>query len=334
MTRFARSTRAPWAASFLLTGAVVAGCAQPANVATDPEEAAPAPAAAVEPQRPASASPQPAAATAGTQELEVVFWQSIVNSTNPAEFEAYLEQFPNGVFRTLAEARLAALRGSAGSPSADARSRTPYELSATMHRAPGGCGDFFDLGEGFYTRVRVIDPELEGRIDAVERRTGQLLGDSNMSRAQDALDGFSQRELRSDVEPLSEAERRSLERLRAAKRAHDNDVFRAGFFPDRDELEALEARVPLSAAESVMLRQGQELVDRWSRLVSERRVATNPRSMRVYENERLIVAIYEEDFFADDRCFTTDVTLDRAILDRGSLELGRGLMTLRFTAVP
>ena len=35
-------------------------------------------------------------------------------STNPVEFEAYLEQFPNGVFRVLARARLAALRGSTG----------------------------------------------------------------------------------------------------------------------------------------------------------------------------------------------------------------------------
>ena len=33
--------------------------------------------------------------------------------TNPVEFEAYLAQFPNGVFRALAEARLAALRAPA-----------------------------------------------------------------------------------------------------------------------------------------------------------------------------------------------------------------------------
>ena len=40
-----------------------------------------------------TAGQQPAAATA---ELEGLFWQSIVNSTNPADFEAYLEQFPDG----------------------------------------------------------------------------------------------------------------------------------------------------------------------------------------------------------------------------------------------
>ena len=60
-----------------------------------------------------SGAQQPAAARA---ELEGLFWQSVMNSTNPAEFEAYLAQFPNGVFGTLAEARLSALRAPAGGP--------------------------------------------------------------------------------------------------------------------------------------------------------------------------------------------------------------------------
>ena len=50
---------------------------------------------------PAAASPPPRAAQQprASSEVELVFWQSIANSTNPAEFEAYLAQFPNGVFR-------------------------------------------------------------------------------------------------------------------------------------------------------------------------------------------------------------------------------------------
>ena len=289
--------------------------------------------------RPAPASPQPVAATADTQGLEVVFWQSIVNSTNPAEFEAYLGQFPNGVFRALAEARLAALRGSAGSPSAgaqsraggigapasgsrvsgaparasgsaaagDARSTTSYQLSAAIHRAPRGCGDTHSRRDRLYTRIWARDPELEGRIDAVERRTEQLLGSINMTHAEWDLDSLAERELRSGVEPLSEAERRALARLREAKRAFDRDPLAAvrealdqgrpipppssfASFSDEDELEALEARAPLSPAESVMLRQGQELFNAWNRLKSERRPGvTNPGSMRVYENERLDV---------------------------------------------
>ena len=67
----------------------------------------------------------PAAAAAGSAEQETVFWQSIMNSTNPAEFEAYLAQFPNGVFRALAEARLATLREpSDGRPGADRSPRS------------------------------------------------------------------------------------------------------------------------------------------------------------------------------------------------------------------
>ncbi len=65
--------------------------------------------------RAASAAAQEAAAA--TPEQETVFWQSIVNSTNPAVFEAYLEQFPNGVFRALAQVRLAELRAPGGDAS-------------------------------------------------------------------------------------------------------------------------------------------------------------------------------------------------------------------------
>ena len=43
---------------------------------------------------PAAQQPSPA-----SSQVEVVFWQSIANSTNPAEFEAYLAQFPDGVFQ-------------------------------------------------------------------------------------------------------------------------------------------------------------------------------------------------------------------------------------------
>ena len=38
----------------------------------------------------------------------------MMNSTNPADFEAYLWQFPTGVFRALAQNRLTALRSPGG----------------------------------------------------------------------------------------------------------------------------------------------------------------------------------------------------------------------------
>ena len=69
---------------------------------------------------PASSSAAPAAGqqpAAATPEQENLFWQSIMDSTNPADFEAYLAQFANGVFRLLAENRLSALRTPAVPPS-------------------------------------------------------------------------------------------------------------------------------------------------------------------------------------------------------------------------
>lgn len=56
-----------------------------------------------------------------TQEQETVFWQSIMDSGDPVEFDAYLAQFPDGVFRTLAEARRAGLRGGSRTLSGDNR---------------------------------------------------------------------------------------------------------------------------------------------------------------------------------------------------------------------
>ena len=41
--------------------------------------------------------------------VEISFWESVRDSKNPAELQAYLDQFPNGVFAPLAKARLAAL---------------------------------------------------------------------------------------------------------------------------------------------------------------------------------------------------------------------------------
>jgi hypothetical protein len=48
-------------------------------------------------------------AAAGTQTTDVVFWQSIKESTARADFEAYLRQFPDGTFAELAHTRMAAL---------------------------------------------------------------------------------------------------------------------------------------------------------------------------------------------------------------------------------
>ena len=77
---------------------------------------------------PAAGPTQQQQASPASAEQENLFWQSIATSTDPADFEAYLEVFPNGVFRRLAENRLRSLR----SP--------PNASSSSGGRPVGGVG--------------------------------------------------------------------------------------------------------------------------------------------------------------------------------------------------
>ena len=99
-----------WQASrgALSTGYLTAADIEALGDAVRPAAAAdPLPAAPVA-NRAAGGVTHPAA-TSAAAELEGLFWRSVMHSTNPAELEAYLSQFPNGVFRVLAQARLSAL---------------------------------------------------------------------------------------------------------------------------------------------------------------------------------------------------------------------------------
>ena len=91
---------------------------------------------------PSAPTPVPAAqqSSPASSQVEVVFWQSIANSTNPAEFEAYLAQFPDGVFRALAQARLATLR----SPS----NQRPGSAGAAGSRVSGVAAPAFGTAAG------------------------------------------------------------------------------------------------------------------------------------------------------------------------------------------
>ena len=75
---------------------------------------------------PAPSAPGVAAAPAGQQlalapntEVEVEFWRSIKDSNKPEELKAYLTNYPNGQFRSLAQSRIASLETGAA-PKADA----------------------------------------------------------------------------------------------------------------------------------------------------------------------------------------------------------------------
>jgi uncharacterized caspase-like protein len=68
------------------------------------------------PAEPAPPPPAAAPSTGASQEAELLFWESIKDSDNPAVFDAYLKQFPNGVFAPLAHAKLDELKAKAEAP--------------------------------------------------------------------------------------------------------------------------------------------------------------------------------------------------------------------------
>ena len=74
---------------------------------------------------------QASTGTGGSQDpdagaLELAFWNSVQDSTNPAVLETYLERYPDGVFSGLARVKIGALRSSsAASPGRTQSAGTP-----------------------------------------------------------------------------------------------------------------------------------------------------------------------------------------------------------------
>ncbi|MFX6941430.1 hypothetical protein ABTH41_19805, partial [Acinetobacter baumannii] len=68
------------------------------------------------PQQVANAAPMaagtvPAAVSSGSADgVELEFWRSVKESNKPEELNAYLSAYPNGQFKPLALARLAAIK--------------------------------------------------------------------------------------------------------------------------------------------------------------------------------------------------------------------------------
>ena len=77
---------------------------------------------------------------------EVAFWQSVSETRDPAQYEAYLTAFPQGLFAGLARAKIAGLSGSAAQPaSADVpKIATPLMLhyASLDERINAGIADY------------------------------------------------------------------------------------------------------------------------------------------------------------------------------------------------
>lgn len=83
--------------------------------------------------KPQSAAAQPAAHDAS---IETAFWNSIKDSRDRAEFEAYLKRYPNGNFAALAQNRLAGLTRASAQPRAAAAPAKPQPAQQQRAAAP------------------------------------------------------------------------------------------------------------------------------------------------------------------------------------------------------
>jgi Caspase domain/Putative peptidoglycan binding domain len=79
---------------------------------------------------PAVASNTSAAATSSSSDVELEFWRSVKESNKPEELNAYLNNYPNGQFKSLALARIASL---SNGPSTTTRNLTTGVDPATFN---------------------------------------------------------------------------------------------------------------------------------------------------------------------------------------------------------
>jgi hypothetical protein len=85
---------------------------------------------------PPSAAAAPSPGSPSSQEMELAYWNSIKDSRNPAMFRAYLNRFPNGTFKELAEIQLKNVEPPAGNTKAEVpTSQTAPALNSVA--APG-----------------------------------------------------------------------------------------------------------------------------------------------------------------------------------------------------
>jgi hypothetical protein len=103
----------------------------------------------------------------GRGEIERTFWISIEQSTDAADFEAYLQQYPNGSYKALAENRLKLLKTTPSTPlpSASSASTTAYDGQWTVSLV---CDDTMvkeTLIKGYFFNffVDVKDGQLSGQ---------------------------------------------------------------------------------------------------------------------------------------------------------------------------
>lgn len=142
---------------------------------------------------PADDAPEAAPAAPGVADSEQLFWQSIRTSADVADFEAYLERYPDGAFVPLARNRIKSLRASPETEVAAVRQQTSdAALLEAIGERDDSTGFRFDYriagrpGTEFVSFRRWQDAGSTGDGPRLE------VGDGGVSRVLTASDSFGE----------------------------------------------------------------------------------------------------------------------------------------------
>ena len=146
---------------------------------------------ATKPIKNTPAAPRPTVSTTPTIDKEVVFWQSVANSNNAGDYQAYLDQYPGGSFEALARSRIAALSKS----SASTRTAAEYPFDGAWDGWLRTYGGLFESPIEATYRVSVKNGQLTGTVDMYgETRTFKAKVDQEGNlingRLQGSLQGY------------------------------------------------------------------------------------------------------------------------------------------------
>lgn len=106
--------------------------------------------------------PQTAKPAADAAAIEIAFWDSVKASAEPADYRAYLEQFPNGRFAALAKNRIAALAKKTGSATHTAAT-APSVLASIPPTPTRGAAPIPARGDSWTYDVLQRDQPLLGK---------------------------------------------------------------------------------------------------------------------------------------------------------------------------
>jgi tetratricopeptide (TPR) repeat protein len=103
--------------------------------------------------------------------IELSYWETIKNSTNPDDFRSYLDKYPDGQFAALAKSRSSGAKSSGGSVSGDSpemvywnaikESQNPSDFRAFVTKFPQGL--FVELAKN---RISALEAKASGRNPA------------------------------------------------------------------------------------------------------------------------------------------------------------------------